>query len=102
MSQNNDVVLNRIISKVKENMDAEMFGMSEELINLSIKMVVVNIAKKYESQVAFEDALNRVMGNVVNFVALVVMQLQHFGDGKNEGPFVELFDQLLLQQSQVV
>lgn len=95
MFQHEEFMYSRIINNIKKDMDEETFKMSEELIKISVRIVVFNIAKKYENQLAFESALNNVMGNVVNFIALVIMQLKDFGGGKNEGPFVDLFERLL-------
>jgi hypothetical protein len=65
-------------------------------------MVLHNVALRYENEHEYLDAVNRIEGNVVNFIALVVLQLHSFGNGVNDGPFIELFHQLLKQNSKVI
>lgn len=92
-------VYNEMIRGVRRQMNAHTFGMSKQLIEISIKMVLHNVANKYEDELEYLDALDRIMGNVVNFVALVVLQLYEFGEGTNEGPFINMFEELLRQRS---
>ena len=84
-----------MVRRIREQVDATTFSMSKQLIDTSIRMVLHNVANKYENEMEYLDALDRIMGNVVNFVALVVLQLHEFGKGTNEGPFINMFEELL-------
>ncbi|HEC72375.1 MAG: hypothetical protein ACTSW7_01330 [Candidatus Thorarchaeota archaeon] len=86
---------NEMVRRIREQVDATTFSMSKQLIDTSIRMVLHNVANKYENEMEYLDALDRIMGNVVNFVALVVLQLHEFGKGTNEGPFINMFEELL-------
>ena len=80
---------------VRQQVDAQTFAMSESLIDTALRIVIHNVAKRYQNEHEYLDALQRIQGNLVNFVALVVLQLHEFGKGTNEGPFIDLFEELL-------
>jgi len=94
-SEQEQKAYNEMVRRIREQVDGATFSMSKQLIDMSIKMVLHNVAKKYENEMEYLDALERIMGNVVNFVALVVLQLHEFGKGTNEGPFIDIFQELL-------
>lgn len=99
MCCNEDKAYNEMIRRVRKQVDTQTFSMSEQLIDTALKMVLHNVANKYQDEHEYLDALDRIMGNVVNFVALVVLQLHEFGKGTNEGPFINMFEELLARNN---
>jgi hypothetical protein len=91
-----DLIVDNVLVEIKKHMDMDTFILAEKIIENSIRMVLINLDKKFKSQVELECAIKKVQGNMINFIALVVMQLKAFGNGENCGPFIELCEQLLL------
>jgi len=92
---------NNVIDMLKGKVDGNVLNMSEDLINRCAQIVIYNITKNHISENEIDVALDRISGNVANFIGLVVIQLIDFGSGRNEGPFIDLFDRLLLEQSEI-
>lgn len=93
---------NEMVEKVRHQMDEITFSMSKDLIDLSLRLVLHNIALRYENEHEYLDAIDRIKGNVINFIGLVVLQLHTFGEGINSGPFMELFHELLKKKNEVI
>ena len=89
-----------VTEMLKGKVDERDLIMEEDLVHRCTEIVIYNIAKTHDEK-EIDVALDRVSGNVANFIGLVVIQLIDFGSGRNQGPFMDMFDRLLLQQCQI-
>jgi len=89
-----------VTERLRGQVDHNVLQMIEDLVNKSTEIVLYNIIKTHPEN-EIDIALSRVSGNVENFISLVVLQLIDFGSGRNEGPFINMFDSLLQQQCEL-
>ena len=80
---------------VKKQLDNNAYRMMESIIKISLKLVLYNLSNKYSNENSYRNAVEHIQGNLVNFTALYVHQLISFSKGTNEGPFIDLFEELL-------
>lgn len=102
MYQYKNEIPEHILENMKKYVDEETFLMLDKLINDAIRIVIYNIIKKYKEDNEIEIALEKVRNNTIYFMALVLMQLIEFGKGENEGPFIDIMDELLKQRIEIV
>lgn len=78
----------------REHMDSFTTECVQRIIHDSMELVIHNLTEQYDAQ-ELPFIINKINGNLVNFMGLTVSQLVAFGTGHNDGPFIRLVDELL-------
>jgi len=84
----------QIMSGVKNSLDKETFEKTEHLIESCIEYVVHNVGVQCEDKETFVKTIDEINSNAVNVIMIFVQQLMAFGGG-NEGPFIDMCNQLM-------